>query len=238
MMITNISTTSIVMGLIDMFYSIKKFVCSLSLIKYIQISYSKYYNGKLFEPLNSYVSISHLNLKKTPRYKNSSLYLCKKDDFYITREIDILTGKCTCKSQPLLVETLKDLKNYEVDCMFSECKMLQDDNDNIKRVFNETRCAIISNTSFICIEYHHAKLHKSLSINLSKEYFVKGNVILSDIFVYRYLIYEYGKHVLFEDMNYTLVIIDDNVKIFSLTKNHHILLDLNGYTIIENNKYI
>jgi hypothetical protein len=93
---------------------------------------------------------------------------------------------------------------------------------------------VVSNTSFISIEYVHPKLDKPLSIKLPRNYFVVGNEILTDIFVCRYLIYEYGKHVIFEDMDYKLNIIDSNINMLSFGKDKYIELTKNGYSVKDN----
>lgn len=95
---------------------------------------------------------------------------------------------------------------------------------------------LVSNTSFISIEYTHPKLDKPLSIKLPRSYFVVGNEILPDIFVCRYLSYECGKHVIFEDMDYKLNIIDSNIKILSIGKDEYIELTENGYSVKDNVK--
>jgi hypothetical protein len=51
------------------------------------------------------------------------------------------------------------------------------------------------------------------------------------------LSYTFGKHVLFEDMNYKLNIIDSDVNIFTIDKNQHVILSANGYEVIQNNRY-
>jgi DNA polymerase family B, exonuclease domain len=90
---------------------------------------------------------------------------------------------------------------------------------------------VVSNTSFISIEYVHPKLSNPLSIKLPKNYFLVGNEILSDIFVCRYLSYEYGRHVIFADMEYKLNIIDSNVNILSIGKDKYIVLTEDGYLV-------
>jgi hypothetical protein len=51
------------------------------------------------------------------------------------------------------------------------------------------------------------------------------------------LSYTFGKHVLFEDMNYKLNRIDSDVNIFTIDKNQHVILSANGYEVIQNNRY-
>lgn len=227
-----ISLSSIIMCLIDTFCSIKNYVCSLFLVKFILLFISKISYGKLIEPSNDYMSISYLNSKNLSINKISSLFLLKKNNYYITRENYDVQTRNICNHSQVFVENFKDLNKK------NEWLPRQNENDNVNRFFIEINDIVISNTSFICVEYHHAKLRKPINIRLTKEYFVSGNVIFSDIFVCRFLIYEFGKHVVFEDMNYTLVIIDSNVKIFTMTKNQHILLDATGYTVIENGRYV
>lgn len=205
---------TIIIGLIDMIYLISDFVSSLSAVKFTMSLFFRFYYDKKIEPSKDYTSESSLNLGTL---KSSSLLVCKKNHFYVTRRIDETN-----------TNNIWDPKNKNI---FFE-KFIEP--NNLHCVYNNV---VMSNVGFIYIQYNHPKLKNSLQINLSPKYFVVGNEILSDIFVCRYLVYEYGKHVLFEDMDYTLTIIDKNIKTKTMTRNQHMILDVDEYKIVDNNKY-
>lgn len=223
--------------LIDLYYSIKNIVCSLSLLEFIQFVISQYYYKKIIEPIGDYTSISHLSVTSTPRrehVKDSGdetvgIHLCcKRDGYYTTK--NFYTN---------IIETPKprNYMSYFSNVIFGKAIIIEFFYDEENRRILE-KCVptgiVVSHTFFINIEYTHVKLYQPLNIKLSAKYFVAGNEILSDIFVCRYLSYTFGKHVLFEDMNYKLNIIDSNVNIFTIDKNQHIRLSANGYEVRDN----
>lgn len=88
----------------------------------------------------------------------------------------------------------------------------------------------ISHVRFINIEYTYPGLKKIIQIILPIHYFVVDNEILSSTFILRYIKYNYGNTCEFND-NYTLLIIDNNVKSFTINKNQYISLTNENYTI-------
>lgn len=90
-----------------------------------------------------------------------------------------------------------------------------------------------SNVRFLCIEYKHPKLSNVLNIILNEKCFYKDNEILSPCFLSRYLAYNYGTHMFFEDMNYTLTIIDSNLNFLTINKDSSIKLLIDDYEIID-----
>lgn len=219
--------------LIDLYYSIKNIVCSLSSFKFIQFVISQYYNKKLIEPIGDYTSISMFRERvKVSGDETVDIHLCcKRDGYYTTKDF-----------YANMIETPKprNYMSYFSDVIFGKAIIIELFYDEENRRILE-KCVptdiVVSHTFFINIEYTHIKLYQPLNIKLSAKYFVAGNEILSNIFVCRYLSYTFGKHVLFEDMNYKLNIIDSNVNIFTIDKNQHIILSANGYEVIQNNRY-
>ena len=211
---------------IDLYYSIKNIVCSLSSFKFIQFVISQYYYKKLIEPIGDYTSISHLSVTSTSQSVGIHL-CCKKDGYYTTKDF----------STNMIAKPLNYMSFFS-NVIFGKEIIIESFNDEENHL---EKCVptgiVVSHTFFINIEYTHVKLYKPLNIKLSAKYFIAGNEILSDIFVCRYLSYTFGKHVLFEDMNYKLNIIDSNVNIFTIDKNQHIKLSANGYEVVQNNRY-
>ena len=209
--------------LVDLYYSIRNFICSTSSFQYIQFLISYFYYRKSFEPVGDYSSMSYFTsdfyIPTTDTYKNLIL-TCKLGGYYICKQIQV----------PL--KTLIAPVNFPSVFSFRTLVLMESFKDYgyyLKRFIPVD--IVVSNTSFISIEYVHPKLSNPLSIKLPKNYFLVGNEILSDIFVCRYLSYEYGRHVIFADMEYKLNIIDSNVNILSIGKDKYIVLTEDGYLV-------
>jgi hypothetical protein len=85
---------------------------------------------------------------------------------------------------------------------------------------------------FLSIEYTHPKLSKPIYLDIPRNVYMVGNVILSPTFVARYLAYNYGTgmfNVFYPD--YKLTIIDKNVEIITLHGNQCIKILEDGYMI-------
>jgi hypothetical protein len=192
------------------------------------------------------VSYSTLGLhtQTTKVYKNLHL-TCKIGGYYISKQIPVITNEveipiCLTSilsiistwlfDKPVLMESFQDKSEIVI-----QMDVIAIDYSYFLKEYVPVDI-VVSNTSFISIEYTHPKLDKPLSIKLPRSYFVVGNEILSDIFVSRYLSYEYGKHVIFEDMDYKLNIIDSNINILSFGKDKYIELSENGYSVKDNVK--
>jgi hypothetical protein len=192
------------------------------------------------------VSYSTLGLhtQTTKVYKNLHL-TCKIGGYYISKQIHVITNEveipiCLTSilsiistwlfDKPVLMESFQDKSEIVI-----QMDVIAIDYSYFLKEYVPVDI-VVSNTSFISIEYTHPKLDKPLSIKLPRSYFVVGNEILSDIFVSRYLSYEYGKHVIFEDMDYKLNIIDSNINILSFGKDKYIELSENGYSVKDNVK--
>ena len=234
--------------IVDLYYSIKNYIYSTPSFKFIEFLVSYCYYKKSFEPIGDYSSVSYLTLglhvPTTKVYKNLHL-TCKIGGYHISKQIQVITNEVEIPicftsilsimsswlfDKPVFMESFQD-KNE----IILKMDMIAVDYSYFLKEYVPVDI-IVSNTSFISIEYTHPKLDKPLSIKLPRSYFVVGNEILSDIFVCRYLSYEYGKHVIFEDMDYKLNIIDSNIKILSIGKDKSIELTENGYSVKDNVK--
>lgn len=234
--------------IVDLYYSIKNYVYSTSSFKFIEFMISYCYYKKSFEPIGDYSSVSYLTLglhePTTKTYKNLQL-TCRIGGYHISKQIPVITNEVEIPvcftsilsflviwlfDKPVLMESFQDKKEIviQMDVIAIDYSYFLEEYVPVE--------IFVSNTSFISIEYTHPKLDKPLSIKIPRSYFVVGNEILTDIFVCRYLSYEYGKHVIFEDMNYALNIIDSNINILSIGKDKYIELTENGYSVKDNVK--
>ena len=101
---------------------------------------------------------------------------------------------------------------------------------------NETETQIYSNVrskvSFLTIEYTHPQMKDRLVIELDKNVYFANNIVLSSLFIKRYLEYQVENYVF--DENYTINLMDNNINMVTLTQLDSILLGENSYTVIKN----
>lgn len=90
----------------------------------------------------------------------------------------------------------------------------------------------LSSVRFFIIEYIHPGLKSPKAIHLPASYYIIGNHILSDLFIKRYLAYNYGSSCIF-DSEYTLTIVDNNYRIVSIKQSMSIEIYENYYKIIN-----
>jgi hypothetical protein len=89
-----------------------------------------------------------------------------------------------------------------------------------------------SKSSFLTVEYTHPKMQNRISIELEQGLYFTNNVILSALFIKRYL--EYHPEEFIFDENYTINLMDNNINMITLTYSQSILLSEDSYTIITN----
>jgi hypothetical protein len=97
-----------------------------------------------------------------------------------------------------------------------------------ERTYSNTR----SKSSFLTVEYTHPKMQNRISMELEQDLFFTNNVILSPLFIKRYL--EYQPEEFIFDENYTINLMDDTINMITLTYSQSILLSEDSYTIITN----
>ena len=107
----------------------------------------------------------------------------------------------------------------------------------INKSFNKnTENTTYSNTrvksQFLTIEYTHPKMKDRIVIELDKDLYFTDNIILSPLFIKRYLEYQ-DKEVIFDE-NYTVNLMDNNVNMITLSYSQSVLLSENSYKVIKN----
>ena len=106
-------------------------------------------------------------------------------------------------------------------------------NHSFNKTNEETTYSNIhSKVSFLTIEYTHPKMENRLIMNLEDDLYFTNNVILSALFIKRYL--EYQPEEFIFDENYTINLMDNNVNMVTLTYSQSIMLSEDSYTIIKN----
>lgn len=107
----------------------------------------------------------------------------------------------------------------------------------INKSFNKnTENTTYSNTrvksQFLTIEYTHPKMKDRIVIELDKDLYFIDNIILSPLFIKRYLEYQ-DKEVIFDE-NYTVNLMDNNINMITLSYSQSVLLSENSYKVIKN----
>lgn len=86
-----------------------------------------------------------------------------------------------------------------------------------------------STVSFLNIEYKHPSMKTRIQIVLHPDFYVIGNVLFTPLFVKRYLEYQTDEYIF--DMEYSLVLVDNNIKVVELRSNNYMVLDKDKYTV-------
>jgi len=89
-----------------------------------------------------------------------------------------------------------------------------------------------SNVSFISIEYTHPNMQSKIILTIPKNTYFVNNIILSSVFIKRYLEYQPERYV-FDD-KYIVNLMDNNINMFSLKYNEYILIKEKTYEVIKN----
>jgi hypothetical protein len=172
-----------------------------------------YIHNVSIEPFGDWVSISWFEPSS-----NSTIY---NEVVHSTETISV--APIISKNTSTLI-VLKFDKDYIT-------RVLEYEQEHLNIIENLIELKIIaSNVRFINIEYTYPRIKNVVQITLPIHYFISGNEILSSTFICRYIKYNYGKKCKFDD-NYTLLVIDDNIKSFTLNKNQYVSLTNENYII-------
>jgi len=88
-----------------------------------------------------------------------------------------------------------------------------------------------SSIHFLSIMYKHPLMDYDIDIQMDNSWFMNGNEILSPSFIYRLLEYQAQKFVF--DMDYQIIIMDENINILYLNSNQYMFILEHGYEIID-----
>lgn len=91
---------------------------------------------------------------------------------------------------------------------------------------------IRSKVSFLTVEYTHPQMKSRIVIDLDTNLYFANNIILSSLFIKRYLEYQVEKYVF--DEHYAINLMDNNINMITLTQTDSILLGENSYTVVKN----
>ena len=85
---------------------------------------------------------------------------------------------------------------------------------------------------FLSVEYSHPEMTSPLILEIDNGFWLEGNHLFSAAFVKRCL--EYQNKPYYFDINYKLKIMDDNINMFEMTSESYIVVDKDGYTVVNN----
>ena len=199
-------------------------------------------NSVLYKELNKIVNTHIYKIESEPEYdflfsfyNKSDNYLCQHYSFFYDIEFP---------NYDIMFDDIEDLLEIcNGDIMLYSKK----DNNYICRIINEIPDSdfkdffasehVALEYRFIMIEYCHPGMASPVNINLSSHYYFEGNEILSDLFVERYLLHNYGLLCTFDE-NYTLNILDNEFNLVTLKKDAHIKLEIDSFKIEDSYKTI
>ena len=97
---------------------------------------------------------------------------------------------------------------------------------------------IPSDVRFLCIQYLHPQMKGSpIELTIPPGMMMVGNQLLTPAFVLRLLEHTVGTHYGFMfDLNYTLSIMDSQIRMFNLSSTEFVVLDETTYTIVSQSK--
>lgn len=88
---------------------------------------------------------------------------------------------------------------------------------------------IPSSVSFLSVQYKLASLQFNIQLEMNDESCNVGNHLFTPLFVKRCLEYQPQEYVF--DMDYKLVIVDNNIKVLELDSSQYVVLEKDGYMI-------
>ena len=204
------------------------------------------YNNVRIEPLkNNWVCISILLKNDNKLFSgNNEIYLehyqfikkhntadiSQKQYYNDCLNYFVNTAKSISSCNNNVVETMitMKLKNQ----YYNKCFNKSFNKINNKSEDDTSYSNMETNVSFLSVEYKHPNMENTIMIDIPQDVLIQGNVILSPLFIKRYLEYQYEYYIF--DENYEVDIMDSDVNMISLTYTDSILLLENSYEVIKN----
>ena len=103
---------------------------------------------------------------------------------------------------------------------------------NANNIHNTEYSNVKSTVSLLSVVYSHPRMEDKIVMDLPREHFYVNNIILSPLFIKRYLDYQQTPYI-FDD-TYTINIMDNMINMISLTSKNSILLKESTYVVTTN----
>jgi len=228
--------------LVLVFNVIKTHVC---------MNYNKLYiNNELFHKCIDTLQVNSYHVKKLalPYYIEppfSYFKVCYKDHNYKEQYMNIdsiLYDTNTATTLSGLVSTYKNMfsiikpiikKNELEYLVLLHYRNLTDDYIISRLLYDNDNICDVKPTRnyFLSIEYEHPKMETAISFNLDKRYLISGNELFSPCFVLKCLNYQKEPYVF--DKDYSLSILDSDIKNITIGSGNFIRLTENKYEVVE-----
>lgn len=195
------------------------------------------------EPMEkSWISTNYMDINKNELIDEYSILdeykISRFNDFFLgytrkTTDLVILKGydKSKKESYYICLESL-NLTNLfiptHISDLLQELSLTHINSLVLKNINNQVFKPTYSNIRFLSITYRNGTV-RSISLQIDKEWLVIGNEILGYTHVFRML--EYQSEPFIFDMDYTLDIIDSDIKIFELKSHQFLKMEKDGYII-------
>ena len=199
------------------------------------------YNNHRIEPFNtSWICMSVLLLNDTVHISGNNYTYIEHYQYinpHINEDISRIqhynnclhhlteTAQSICKSDNI-EETMVTMKAGDI--MFTKTY----NKDLIIHEDEQLYLNIQSKVSFISIEYTHPNMQSKIILTIPKNTYYVNNIILSSVFIKRYLEYQSESYV-FDD-KYVVKLMDNNINMFSLKYNEYVLIKEKTYEVIKN----
>lgn len=204
------------------------------------------YNNVRIEPLkNNWVCISILLKNDNKLFSgNNEIYLehyqyikqhnsadiSQKQYYNDCLNYFVNTAKSISSCNNNVVETMitMKLKNQYYNKCFNKSFNKENSENKAETCYSNTETKV----SFLSVEYKHPDMENTIMIDIPQDVLIQGNIILSPLFIKRYLEYQYEYYIF--DENYEVDIMDSDVNMISLNYTNSILLLENSYDVIKN----
>lgn len=189
----------------------------------------KLWTDRMNDSFHNYTVILLSNVKNKYKYDIVTDHIHQEPDFSNVNEMQqkIISHYDGWYHFKKLDENIKDINiliHYKEKVFVNNCK-------GMYKFTHLNRP--LSKVKFLTIQYMHEKMPVSVDLDLDSQYYVSGNELFTPSFIYRLLL-EKLSHFHF-DLNYTLVLIDNNINILNLRSDQYIELNDNNY-IVQNIK--
>ena len=200
-------------------------------------------SGKREEPMEkSWISTNYTDISNNKLIDEyfilDDFRIFQFDHFFLgytrkTTDLVILKGydKSKKESYYICLEylNLTDLfRPKHISCLLQGLSLTNINNLVLKDINNQVFKPTYSNVRFLSITYRNG-IDRSISIQIDKEWLVVGNEILGYTHVFRML--EHQSEPFIFNMDYTLDIIDSDIKIFELKSNQFLKMEKEGYSV-------
>ncbi len=223
---TNVQT-NISMKFNHYYYSNEIFHKNFNIFKHLIYKIDSYILDYNIEPIEeNWINTSMFYLDENKKITLKEDY----DNIYFNKDQELIIKTMRLKLVKFERLQIKELDN--IKCMYFAkyknkyfCKI-----DPVEFAITDLKEKFVSNP-FIEIIYVNLDDDQEIEVELDKSYFVKGNNILSTVFLKRYFNYRSTPKDFVFSQNYLLKVTNFNFEEIEIHKNQYINLDDNKYTI-------